>query len=234
MDWEWLGIWYNWPFLIPFMFAIIYILVIDLLIGGIGHLFGGDTDVDVSADHDADVSVDHDVDVGHADNIWVASLHWIGVGKVPVLILLESFLLLFGGTGLIINCIWHDVAPKSMGPLSLIVALPVAFIVSVPATRWLAQVLAWLLPSDATITRVAGGFTGEWGTVISTVTTESGQVLIPGTGTIPDTVLNCTRDPLNTAEDIPCETKIVVVDYLAGTNSYTVAPMDIPRLGGDE
>ncbi len=69
-------------------------------------------------------------------------LGWLGVGRVPLLMLLVVFLALFGLAGLALQ--------QFAGPLSLWIAVPAAAAASLPLTGLGARGLARIMPGDET------------------------------------------------------------------------------------
>jgi membrane protein implicated in regulation of membrane protease activity len=107
----------NWPFSVA--------LLIMLMIGAVEALGLG-----ASAVH-----VDADLDGGDL-------LGWLGVGRVPLLMLLVLFLAFFGLAGLAIQ--------QFAGPLPLWIAAPAAAAASLPLTGLGARGLARIMPQDET------------------------------------------------------------------------------------
>jgi hypothetical protein len=95
--------------------------------------------------HDLDLDVD-----GH----W---LSWLGIGRVPLTIMLVIFLGLFGLTGIIEQQI---VQAMTGGLLPSIVAIPGAIALAVPATGLSARALAKILPQDETTAIDVGQLVG--------------------------------------------------------------------------
>ena len=101
-----------WPYLIPLglvlSFATMQLLL--LLVGGISFDLDADMDVDLDVDVDLDMDVDLDADVdvdadvdagghGGGPGLLVTVLSPLGLGKVPLTILLQAFGLSWGLTG---------------------------------------------------------------------------------------------------------------------------------------
>lgn len=229
---DWLAGWYNWPFLFPMAVAVIFILF-DLLLGGLSDLIGvsADFDADVDADLDVDADVDGDAPEigahgGHGSGAFLSGLMWLGLGKVPISIVLEVLFISFGGTGLLVNALWSEVSPESVVWLSLPVALIAAATSSLFITKWTAVHIAKLVPSDGTISRGAGGFLGEAAVVVVTVTATSGQVRVEGRGQTPDTVLSVKLDSTVAEAKLARGSQVVLMDYIEEKNAYTVTPME--------
>ena len=208
---EWLSGWYNWPFLFLLAFGVLFI-TLDLVLGGLLGTLGVDSDVDLDADADPGIEAEG----GHGPGAFLA---WLGMGRVPLSIVLETLLITFGSLGLLTNAIWSEV--NFLHWLSFPFALIIATLGSLICTRVLVDLLARLLPGDQTMTQPAGSWVGQWGMVINTVTATSGQIRC-GTSFI-----SVKRDPTAPPDDIPRDTMVVIMDYLEETNCYTVAPIKI-------
>jgi membrane protein implicated in regulation of membrane protease activity len=130
-----------------------------------GHDFAADHEVHLDADHDleahADVDADADTD-GHAaadagDHDGVesgsirAALTWLGVGRVPLSILLMVLLLAWGATGFVANQLARDAFAGDWR--ILIVSLPAALLVSLLVTRLVVRSIDRWLPLDETTAR---------------------------------------------------------------------------------
>lgn len=83
--------------------------------------------------------VDLDLDSGMFD--------WLGVGRVPLLVLLVAFLAAFGSVGLA----GQQTALEWTGALlSPWIAIPAALVVALPLTAGLSRILARVIPQDET------------------------------------------------------------------------------------
>jgi membrane protein implicated in regulation of membrane protease activity len=127
------------PANLPFSVA----LLLMLMIGAVEALGLG-----ASAVH-LDLHVDGDVDG--------SLLGWLGVGKVPLLMLLIVFLALFGLAGLAIQ--------QFAGPLPLWIAVPAAAAAALPLTGFGARGLARIMPGDETTAVSLDSLVGRRGTI---------------------------------------------------------------------
>lgn len=84
-------------------------------------------------------------------------LGWLGVGRVPLLMLLVVFLALFGLAGLAIQ--------QFAGPLSLWIAVPAATAAALPLTGLGARGLARIMPGDETTAVSLDELVGRRGTI---------------------------------------------------------------------
>ena len=115
----------------PFAAALVLMVLIALLqIVGLGHFFG-------------DSDVDADVDGGPIDGL----LSFVGVGRVPFMVWLASFLLVFAGIGVG----GQTLAEGLLGaPLDRWVAAALAAVAGLPVTGLLARPIGAILPRDET------------------------------------------------------------------------------------
>ncbi|MBO9623848.1 MAG: YqiJ family protein [Sphingomonas sp.] len=110
-------------------------LLLTLLVGVV-QIFGIGFHADLADVPDADIA-GGDFDL----------LSWLGVGKLPLLVLLVAFLSIFGTLGLIAQQLSRDVGGMLVSPWILV---PAVGAVSVPLTRLVAGGLARILPRDHT------------------------------------------------------------------------------------
>jgi len=234
----WLAGWYNWPFLFPLAVGVLFILV-DVTLGGLSDLIGldaggdgPDADVDVHVHADVDAHADFDVHAHgpevhgpHAGGPLIAGLGWIGLGKVPISVLLEVMFIVFGVVGLVVNAVASDALPIPAGfvfPIALVAASVAAPVV----TRAVGGFIASVVPADATTSRKPSDFQGEVGVTASVVTARIGQVRIEASATHPATVLTARCDA-SVQGDLPRGQEVLVVGYDAAKNTYLIAPTPI-------
>ena len=117
----------------PFAAALVLMVLLALLqVVGLGHVFG---------DHDIDA--DADSDGGLADGL----LSFLGIGRVPFMVWLASFLLMFAALGVGIQAL----ADGLLGaPLDRWLAAALAAVAALPVTGVLVRPLAAILPGDET------------------------------------------------------------------------------------
>lgn len=168
------------PASLPFAVALTIVVVLFLLelVSAIlgGTLLGAgsegpdldvDTDFDLSVEIDADVDLDFDADfdadveTGLDGGAVGGVFTWIGARDVPFLIWLVSFLTMFGLAGLAIQSILISVFGA---PLPWVLAVPLAFVPALSATRIIANWVALLMPKTETTAMKArhlGGYHGK-------------------------------------------------------------------------
>ena len=125
MDARLLATWWNLIYVIPFGLALVYLGVYAVS----GLTFGEDLEIDHDVDLDHDVDVDHDVEVdadadgetevgGGSSSAFMAALGWLGVGRIPLSLVLMVLLLTWGGIGFAVNQIARPLAhPPALAAL---------------------------------------------------------------------------------------------------------------------
>src|SRR5688500_2668567 len=102
---EWLMLWWNLIFIVPFGLALLYLGVYAMS----GFTFG-EAEADFHADApdmdaDAEIAVDADADADGADlhadagshvPIHIAAMSWLGIGRVPLSLVLMVLLMTWG------------------------------------------------------------------------------------------------------------------------------------------
>jgi membrane protein implicated in regulation of membrane protease activity len=126
--------------------AFVSAIVLMLLIGaveliGLGGAFDADSDID-----GGDL------------------LSWLGVGRLPLLMLIVVFLALFGILGLIAQQISFDVTDALITPW---IAVPTVAVVSLPLTGLSARGLARILPRDHTTAVRLDELVGRRGAIVT-------------------------------------------------------------------
>ncbi len=177
-----LSLWYNLIFTVPILLVIFYLI---LQIFGLALDFGGgfDTDtgevgVDLDVDADADVDVDVDMDVDTDFSAFERALGFINVGKVPLTIIVATFLLFWGVTGFMSNGIIESVLGGF--PSAFIMAsCGVALVVGIMGTKFTSGVIARLFPSIETYSSSNQTLLGHVARVVSgEVTTKFGRAKV--------------------------------------------------------
>ncbi len=91
---------------------------------------------------------DHDIDADHdSDGLADGLLLFLGIGRVPFMIWLASFLLLFAALGVGIQALAESLAGA---PLDRWLAAVLAAAAALPVTSAVSRPLAWILPGDET------------------------------------------------------------------------------------
>ncbi len=228
--------WATLPYLIALGVAVLFAAL--QLSGVLGLLAGGDHDGDADADGDADgdASADHDGDADgdhDADDAAGASLasHGfsvgadLGVGRVPLSILWQTYALAFAFAGLAANiAVWS--ARRALPLSTLAWSVPFSLAFGYAVTRLVGRVVGRAVSDPALEVTSRAGLVGKVGVVISSkVDGEFGEVRIPvRTGhVVRVTALVHENEP-----PIEEQREVVVVEYDRARDRLYVAPLE-PR-----
>jgi membrane protein implicated in regulation of membrane protease activity len=201
--------WYNIPFLVSLGLSLLFALL--QLVGGFGD---SDSDVDVDADVDVDVDADADGD------FFGDALGFLGIGKVPVMLVLTGFLGVFGLSGLLINTTISQ-AFNGYSGLAFAAAALGSLICAFMLTGRISRGFARLAPDSS----LAVGFeqlVGRIGTVSSPQVSETyGRVTVRdqhgGTHTV--------YAVLNGGDPLPERSEVALLAYDQARRCFIVKPM---------
>ncbi len=158
--------WWNLIFVLPFVGALFYVLMLST------GLVAGDHDMDL--DHDADL--DHDMGIEHAHEfepgMLARALQFLGIGRVPVSIIIISFCFLWGFAGFAANTLLKPLLPPW---LFAWVSIAVAFMAAVVFTRFLAGVLGRIMPATETYAVSLEQLVGKWAEAVTAIDESFGQ-----------------------------------------------------------
>jgi len=199
MTLQWLLSWSNLIFVVPFVLALLYLglytlsgitfgdadadvgadLDGDADLGGDVHLdhdIGGDFHADAEAHVDApghvDADADHDADTPAGHGPAIAALQWLGVGRVPVSIVLMVLLLSWGWIGFVTNVILQSRISRASAQVAI--SLPLAFLGSILFTRLVSGLVARWLPTCETTARRRHELLGSVGEAIFAINEKFG------------------------------------------------------------
>lgn len=165
--------WWNLLFVLPFVGALLYIL---LLCSGavaaehdIGFSVDGESDFD--ADHDAGVEHIHDLQPGLLSSL----LQLLGIGKVPLSIIVISFCCIWGFIGFTGNTVLKTLLPPS---LFVWLSLIIAFVVATALTRSLARLIARFMPVTETYAISPAQLVGKWAETTTRIDDTFGQAIV--------------------------------------------------------
>ena len=231
--------WANVPFTAVLSIAVIFALIqmsglLGLLAGG-DHDGDSDHDVDASADHDVDADADHDLDHdADADHDHDADqengqsagqgfLVGLGVGKVPLSIIWQTFAVAFGLFGIIGNTIYLSYA-RALPPYTLAWTVPIALVLGYIVTRRLGRVLARVASDPRHEATTRKELVGHTGVVISSkISSEFGEVrLMDKTGHVLRIICRTRESEPTIAEG----REVVIVEYEKDGDHLFVAPLD--------
>ena len=175
--------WWNLVFLLPAVAALLYLLLLAL---GALPAEGGDGDLDVEPGlhvevHGAHIEIHpHDAidDIPHGEHHdsdpFRGALSLIGVGRIPISLVLMSFFFLWGFFGWAANLLFSSVLPSPA--LFIWPSLIVALLGSGFFTRFLAMGLGRLMPSTESYGASSSELVGRIADVRYALTETSGSV----------------------------------------------------------
>ncbi len=220
----------NIVFFIALGFGIV--LVLGAVLGFVGHDVDHDVSHDVDGDHDTGHvhDHDHDQDNGRAQNPLVAAptgegnehplylrlLSALGIGRVPITIVLMIMSLIFGGAGLIMNGVLEVIliSPYLYGPASFVAASLVTLFLTGKCVRAINRVI----PTTETHVVTKNDLVGRTGTLVLPASNVSGTAqIVDRYGSIHQ--ITCrTNDGSSLSEG----KEILVIDYNEGDDTYSV------------
>jgi membrane protein implicated in regulation of membrane protease activity len=242
MSAEWLLHWWNLIFLLPLGLALLYLGLYTLS----GVTFGdGDFDHGIEIDHgveidhelsadaghdldaDNDLDAEHDADgsptAGHESSALTA-LSWLGVGRVPLSILLMVMLLTWGVVGFVANA-----ALEKRGALAACLSVPLAAAISLVTTRVVASLIGRYLPLFETTARRRHDLLGSVGEAIFPIDRKFGMVVVRDTtGDLYQVPCRVPPD----ADPIPKGARVQLIVYNAKLRLFYVAPPVVEPAAG--
>jgi hypothetical protein len=213
-----LSLWYNLIFTIPILLVFLYLI---LQVFGLALDFGADVDTDAG---DVDVDVDADVDAdADAFPVFERALGFINVGKVPLTIIVTTFLLFWGITGFASNGIIQR-GFGSFPSVFILVSCGVALVVGIIATKFLSGVIARLFPEIETYSSDNQALVGQVARVVSgQVTPKFGRAKVRDQY---GNVLTVFCKVPEEKEVIKRGDEVVLVDYDPSDSKFEVAKME--------
>lgn len=248
--------WSNMIYVVPLGIAVCYFLLSFVLGGGFSDAhadmdvhadFDAHADLDVHADMDAHVDTDTDHDFGHHDETEffsdgdaghdLDSAHhdagafqrvfiFMGVGKVPVSLIWQTFFISWGACGITCNTILYAILGKSVFyQFTWFVSIPVAFVFGTGLTKAIVQLWIKILPTHEQTASTHKDIVGSIGHVLSdTVTDEYGRAsIIDRFGYSLD--IFCKRHP-TCRKKLKRGDGIIVIDTSDNQNYFLVGPLE--------
>jgi len=215
-----INLWYNLIFTVPILLVIFYLilqafgLVLDL--GGDVDTDAGDVDVDVDADVDADAGMDDFPTFERA-------LGFINVGKVPLTIIIATFLMFWGITGYTVNGVIKN-AIGSFPSIFILASCASALVVGIIATKFLSGIIARVFPQIETYSSSNESLLGQVAQVVSgQVTSKFGRAKVKDQYGNELTVF-C---KIPEGKEVPKRgDEVVLVDYDSSDNKFEVTKAD--------
>ena len=225
--------WWNLVFVIPFVCALGYLLL--MMTGLVAAEGSADVDTDVHLDHDVDVGLDHaleapiiegevvaaddldhGIDHGHhsadmdTDDISGIgkALSFLGIGRVPLSILLMCFCFIWGLAGVTANQLFQSRWPQP--ELFMWPSLGATFLCSMVCTRLLALGLGKYMPASESYGVAEAQLIGKRATVRFKVTAASGTAqLYDHYGNLREVSCRVKSEEVS----LPQGTHVVLMDY---------------------
>lgn len=240
MTLDWLLAWWNLIYVVPFGLGLVYmgLYIATGISFGDGDVDGdldaeidGDLEGDVDGDLDGDVEGDIDGDVdgdveGDGDG-GDYKLHFggdtlleiLGVGRVPLSVVVMTLLMTWGFLGIVINRLLFETLAGWLLPL---ISIPLAGIGAVTATGVLARIVARIMPLDETSAWRKQELVGTTGEAIYTIDEKFGKAAV--------------RDPQGYRFQVPCRVgvgaepiakgqRVLLVEY--EEDFYIVRPYEL-------
>jgi hypothetical protein len=176
-----------------------------------------DADTDADADHDADT--EHDADAGGASPIW-AALSFLGVGRVPVSIVLMILLLSWGAIGFAANQLVREKVSETWQVA--VVSVPLAAIASLLITSMTSRAINRFMPLNVTAAKRRHELLGSTGEVILPIDVKFGMASVRDSDSGDLYQVPCRLE--NTGDTIPKGARVKLVAYDARESLFYVLP----------
>ena len=230
--------WANAPFTVVLGVAVGFALL--QMTGLLGLLAGGDhgdADHDVDgheadggheADHDADADAHHDAEQDEGHGVGQQLLAGLGVGRVPLSIIWQTYAVTFGFAGIAANIVYLSRAGE-LPALTLAWTLPGSALFAYLATRMLARAIGRVVADPTQEATTRKQLVGHGGVVISSrIDAEFGEVRVKDKTGHTVRVICRTRE----GAAIPEGREVVIVDYDREGDRLYVAALDEADLAG--
>jgi Inner membrane protein YqiJ, N-terminal len=204
----------NAPFTVAGAVTLLFALL--SLTGILGLLTGAGHDADHDADADADADADHDADAGHdhagdggGRGLGMVVLAGMGLGKIPISLLWQLFMVVFAVTGLALNSGYLAVGPPPA--ISLAWTVPSSVFSGYVVVALLSRLLGPVFTSKTAEATKRSALVGQLGTVISSrVTPEFGEIRVSDhTGHVVRVICRLAEGSREPAE----HEQVVIVEY---------------------
>jgi membrane protein implicated in regulation of membrane protease activity len=182
-----------------------------------------DADHDVDADHDADTDTDADGDsetAGGQSSSILAALSWLGVGRVPLSIILMVLLLSWGAIGFAVNVICQPQVSQAWR--AALFSLPLALIGSVAVTSGVSGLVVRYVPLHESSARRRHELLGCVGEAVFAIDESSGVVAVRDED---GNLFQVSGRVAQDAAPIPKGSRVKLVSYRAAGNVFTAQPL---------
>jgi membrane protein implicated in regulation of membrane protease activity len=209
---------------------------------GVDHDLDADADADADGDVDQDLDADQDVDGDHDAGsheaegggrgvdapVHIAAMNWLGIGRVPVSLVLMVLLLTWGVAGFLTNA-----AMQERGAMAAVFSIPIAAVVSFFVTHTVTALIARYLPLYETTAQRRHALLGSVGEAMYPIDRKFGMVSVrEETGDLYQVACRAVGDAIGKGS------KVKLVSYNAKEGLFYVAPHDaaesgsgVPQLG---
>ena len=195
--------WYNIPFVVALGCGILFIFL---------QLFGAIGDSDADAELDAEL----DADAGFFGSL----AGTLGLGKVPLMLVLMAVLLTFGGVGLLLNML-QQVLFQDFAEWMFVATLLATMLLTVPLAGRVVSGLARLAPESSTAVGY-GQLVGRMGVVVSpNVSGSYGRVQVRDDHGSIHTLFAISEQ----GDLIPEQTEVALIDYDNAKRHFIVRSM---------
>lgn len=228
---------YNIPFLLALAASLIF-AALQIFSGG-----DSDTDADVDADVDVDADIDADIDVDadagidthmdiHGDAAPAASggdggslaqsmLAALGIGRVPIMLVLMAFLISFGSVGLLSNTTLTELLGR-YPDLAIYPTLLGSGILALFITSSVSRLLAQLAPNSSTAISLEQ-LVGRVGVVVSSSVSQTyGRVQVRDSFGSLHTVYAIIEE----GDPVPDQSEVALLAYDAAQRRFVVRAMN--------
>jgi len=204
--------------------------------GDVDHDVDADTDADADHDLDADQDLDGDHDAGSHEggshesagaardtgaSVHLAVLSWLGMGRVPLSIVVMVLLLTWGVAGFLTNA-----ALQEMGERAALFSIPIAALAGATITHVVASLIGRYLPLYETTARRRHSLLGSVGEAMFPIDERFGMVSVrDGTGDLYQ--VPCRIDA--NCKPVAKGAKVQLVSYNAKQGLFYVAPRDAEK-----
>lgn len=217
--------WYNLIFLLPLVAGILMVLGSAMGLGGgdtpseADHDFGHDG-VGHNAGHDHDGKAVHlhgEVHADHDPGILMRMFSLLGIGRVPLSVVLMSWFLLYGTFGMMGNFILKPVLATEW--LYFWPSFAGAAFLSVFLTSALARVMQRVMPTSETYVLGKRSLVGRIGTLILDATETRGTAQVRDARGDLHQIACVSR-----SDRIPSGTDVLLVDYRSDDDTFIIEP----------
>lgn len=161
--------WWNLPFLVMLGLCAVFFVLQAIGILGAHAEHDVDAEHDVQVDHDADADVDADADGGGMTAAWHEALAFLGVGRVPFMVVWVTMFLFAGFSGIFVNRVLFVRASGAYQGWWFVLVLLAAFVVGLIAVRIFSRLAARLVDVGGRGATAKHELAGKIGVVASPV-----------------------------------------------------------------